>query len=255
MLELYHWEPALNSGEPLILLKEKCIPFRSRYVDLLKLKQHEPKFLDINPDGQVPVLVHDKKVVTGMSIMLQYIDDVFPKKPLMPADLGDQYQVFFWVKYVEERIAPAISLLGWHRFTRPTLKPAVIAKARKSVRKLPPERQAVWKQALKDSCADAEIGLARDSLALAVGKLEGALKHSPWLAGQSYSLADIALVFMARAMRNVIPDIMNAKATPKTWAWLKKLERRKAVNDVLALARTAEPDKIFAPGPEMARWG
>ena len=255
MLTLYHWEPAPNSGEPLILLKEKGLPFHSRYVDVLKLKQHEPKFLALNPEGQVPVLVHDGKVITGMSIMLQYIDDVVPKKRLTPANLAEQYQVFFWVKYVEERIAPAIMELGWHQFTRPTLKPAFFDKAKKSIRKLPVERRQVWKQALKDSYSEQDLVLARDSLALAVGKLEASLTAWPWLAGQSYSLADIALVFMVRAMRNVIPDIVNAKATPKLWAWLKKMERRKAVKEVLDMARTNEPDRIFAPGPEMARWG
>ena len=255
MLTLYHWEPGPNSGEPLILLKEKGIPFRSRYVDVLKQKQHDPKVLALNPEGQVPVLVHDGRAITGMSIMLQYLDYVFPKKKLTPDNLAEQYQVFFWVKYVEERIAPAIMELGWHQFTRPTLEPVFIDKAKKSMRKLPAERRQVWKQALKDSYSEQDLALARDSLALAVGKLEDSLKQWPWLAGQSYSLADIALVFMVRAMRNVIPDIVNAKATPNLWAWLRKMERRKAVKEGLEMARVGEPDKIFAPGPEMARWG
>ena len=255
MLTLYHWEPSLNSGEPFACLLEKGIPFRSRYVDLLKLKQHEPKFLALNPDGQVPVLVHDGKIVTGMSIMLQYIDDAFPKKPLTPKNLAEQYQVFFWVKYVEERIAPSLALLGWHMFTRPAIKPAILAKARKTIKRLPPERQGVWTKAIRDSYSENDLAMARDVLKMAVGKLEDALDHWPWLAGQTYSLADIALVFMVRAMRNVIPDVINAKATPKLWAWLKKMERRKAIKDTLDTARTKEPDKTFAPGPEPARWG
>jgi hypothetical protein len=59
MLELYHAEPVANSMKVLLCLKEKGIEFTSHYVDLLRFEQHQPEFVAINPNGQVPVLVHD----------------------------------------------------------------------------------------------------------------------------------------------------------------------------------------------------
>ena len=108
---------------------------------------------------------------------------------------------------------------------------------------------------LAEACAAGQRAFGENYVQEAVAKMEAALAKAPWIAGEGYSLADIALLFMARAMRVATPEILNAKAAPKTWAWLKKMERRRAVKDVLATARRAEPDKLFMPGPEPARWG
>jgi glutathione S-transferase len=65
MLKLYHAEPLANSLKCLIPLKEKGLAFESVYVDLHKFEQHEPWFVAINPDGQVPVLDHDGVIVVA----------------------------------------------------------------------------------------------------------------------------------------------------------------------------------------------
>ena len=59
MMKLYHAEPAANSLKALLSFKEKGLEFESVYVDLHKFEQHEPWFVAINPEGQVPVLDHD----------------------------------------------------------------------------------------------------------------------------------------------------------------------------------------------------
>ena len=58
MLKLYHAEPVANSLKTLINLKEKGLEFESIYIDLHRFEQHEPAFVAINPEGQVPVLDH-----------------------------------------------------------------------------------------------------------------------------------------------------------------------------------------------------
>ena len=67
MLKLYHAEPMANSLKSLIPLKEKGLQFESIYVDLHKFEQHEPWFVKINPEGQVPVLIHDGNTITEAS--------------------------------------------------------------------------------------------------------------------------------------------------------------------------------------------
>jgi GSH-dependent disulfide-bond oxidoreductase len=254
-LELYHWEPTVHSGEILLYLEERQLPFRSHYVDLLELEQHRPAFLQLNPTGQVPVLAHDGRVLTETGLLLQYLEDAFAGSGLTPATAAERYEVSFWIKYSAERIAPAVSLLGWRESTRPQLGAAQIAAARASLAALPIERQRIWQKALDDSYSAEEIALMRESLAFACAKLEQALAAHPFLAGDTYSVADIALFFMTRAIRGLLPDILNAAQTPKTLEWLRKLERRPAVAAVLALSRGPAPERMYAPGPELARWG
>ncbi len=255
MLELYHWEPNVDSGEPLICLKEKKLAFESRYVDLLQLQQREADFLRLNPSGQVPVLVHDGRVITEAGLAMLYLEDTFPQRSLMPQSLAEQYEVHFWIKYAEERIVPYVTLLGWHRITRPALERATIDRARGTLGQLPQERRMLWEKALDGICPDDEIELAGEALGAAARQLERSLGRARWLAGGSYSLADIALVLAARALRVVMPGLLTAERAPRTLDWLRRLEERPAIRETLALARVPAPERVFAPGPEPARWG
>jgi glutathione S-transferase len=255
MLELYHWEPTLDSGEPLVALKEKALPFRAHYVDLAELQQHQPGYLRLNPSGQVPVLVHDGRVITEAGLILEYLEDAFPERPLRPAELAGRYRVRFWIKYAEERVAPYAALLGWLAIGRPALTAAAVEQARQSIRQLPAERRQLWEKALAGSWSEEEIVLARASLSSAVRLIEQTLREAPYLAGDTYSIADIALVFIVRALRTAAPEIASAERAPATLGWLGRLEGRPAVAETLALARTSAPERAFAPGPEPARWG
>ena len=40
----------------------------------------KPEYLELNPNGVVPTLVHDGKVIIDSSVILEYLDEVvFPK--------------------------------------------------------------------------------------------------------------------------------------------------------------------------------
>src|SRR5271169_1413380 len=118
MLELYHAEPAANSMKPLIALFEKGLEFKSHYVNLLTFEQHEPWFVKLNPNGQVPVLVHDGATITESTVINEYLDDVFPNLPLRPADPVERARMRIWNKYVDEYFCPALSMIGWHVMVR-----------------------------------------------------------------------------------------------------------------------------------------
>jgi glutathione S-transferase len=102
MLELYHAEPVANSMKPLICLKEKELEFVSHYVNLLKFEQHSPEFVKINPNGQVPVLIHNGAVITESTVINEYLEDVFPGVPLRPEDPVERARMRIWSKFVDE---------------------------------------------------------------------------------------------------------------------------------------------------------
>jgi glutathione S-transferase len=80
MLKLYHAEPAANSLKALLSFKEKGLEFESVYVDLHKFEQHEPWFVAINPEGQVPVLDHDGVIITHTTVIGEYLEMPFPTR-------------------------------------------------------------------------------------------------------------------------------------------------------------------------------
>jgi len=118
MLELYHAEPVANSMKVLLCMKEKNIEFTSHYLNLLRFEQHSPAFVKINPNGQVPVLVHDGAVITESSVINEYLDEVFPDVPLKPDDAVERARMRIWTKFVDEYFMPALSMIGWHIMVR-----------------------------------------------------------------------------------------------------------------------------------------
>ena len=57
--------------------------------DLIELDLSKPRpswFLDINPAGKVPALVHDGKPLNESSIINEYLEDVFPGRSAFPSD-------------------------------------------------------------------------------------------------------------------------------------------------------------------------
>jgi glutathione S-transferase len=256
MLELYHWEPTFNSAEPLICLEEKGLSYEPHYVNLLRFEQHEPAYLRLNPMGQVPALVHDGRVITETSLMIQYLDAAFPVPSLTPSSPADRYLMHVWVRTSDDYFGPPLALLGWHlsgaagEFTAAQVEAAKIGIAR-----LPPERQSVWQAAFEDSYSEEQLGAARTTLGLCAQRIENALRPRGWLAGSAYSLADIAIFPMARALASLLPELLSERDTPALRAWLQRIEARPAVGKVLGMARSADPAARFAPGPEPARWG
>jgi len=81
MLKVSQGEPLINSLTVLAALKEKGLQFESVYIDLRKFAQHEPWYVAINPDGQVPALDHDGAIITHTTVINEYLEDAFPGTP------------------------------------------------------------------------------------------------------------------------------------------------------------------------------
>jgi glutathione S-transferase/GST-like protein len=255
VFELYHWEPTLNSAEPLICLKERGAEFKSHYVDLLRFEQHTREFLHLNPQGQVPVLIDEDRVITETSLMIQYIDAKVGGAPLAAETCADRYRMHVWSKMADDYFAPALAVLGWHMRMAGRLTTDVREMAAAGLNRLPVERQAIWRTALADSYSPEQLDTARRSLSIMASRLEEGLRGSDWLAGPRYSLAEIAVFPMARALSKLLPELINDWGTPRVVNWLARVAERPAVREVSRFARTNDPDAQFAPGPETSRWG
>jgi maleylacetoacetate isomerase/maleylpyruvate isomerase len=49
-------------------------------------EQHSPEYRKLNPQGEIPTLVHDNKVIAQSFAIIEYLDEVFSQNPLFPKD-------------------------------------------------------------------------------------------------------------------------------------------------------------------------
>jgi glutathione S-transferase len=240
MLELYHAEPMANSVKVLICLAEKNQQFVSHYVNLLLFEQHSPEYLAVNPDGVVPTLVHDGVTITESSIINEYLDEVFPEPPLKPAGVVERARMRIWTKYVDDYFGPAASRIGWHFLLHPIASRLSPKEREERLARIPlRDRREKWATVAGSSFTPAQLAEAKDQIAEGVRRMEAILNESRWMAGDSYSLADIATYCVAPGLPRLAPELMNEVATPRIVQWLSAMNERPAVRAALAM-----PNKV-----------
>ena len=238
MLELYHYEPSANSAKPLICLKEKGLEFTSHYIDLHSFEQHSPAYVKINPNGQVPALVHDGKIITESTVINEYLDDVFPAVPLRPKDPNERAEMRIWSKFVDEYYCPALSLIGWNHMIQDIVKDLSKEEFENFLARIPLEEQRVkWRLAATKSFPQEQLDDAVRKLRFSMKRHEERLKKWTWLAGSGYSLADVNTYSMTASMPFFFSGFVNEKDTPRSIEWLQRMNERPGVKAALAMAR------------------
>lgn len=251
-LDLYHWEPTVNSGEVLIYLAEKQLAFTGHYVDVLAFEQHTREFLALNPRGELPVLVHDGAVFTETMLILEYLEAAFPPAAFVPEAPGERYRMRVWTKLAHDYFAPALTVLGWHLHMVPRMNEREGRTIEANLDALPRDRQTIWRMALDDAYTEDYLLRARQAIEVAVHRMAESLSGDDWLAGSQYSLADMAVFPSAYALAGLVPELPEQ---PRVKQWLQLMQKRPAVQAALAMGRSARPQEMFAPGPELSRWG
>ena len=70
-----------------VAMNLKGLVAEEKMVDLTKGEQNDPGFLKINPLGAIPALVEDGRPALTQSLaILEYLDEIAPAPPLLPAD-------------------------------------------------------------------------------------------------------------------------------------------------------------------------
>lgn len=257
MLELYHGEPNGAALKALIVLHEKELPFTSRYLDLLETTPFDDVVeVAYNLEREAPILVHQGQPIAETLFMSMYLDDAFPERPLQSGEALDLWSLLVWGRFCGEVLAPAVGTLGSKIHLVPALAKRdrpVLEAAVGSLRTL--ERRQAWLQALNDTFSDEEIAESRRKAAIAVARIEAALADSDWLAGPTFSLADIEVFAHADALPLLAPEVASPAAAPRLNAWLDRVRARPSVIKARAHSRTGAPQTAFVPGPEHSRWG
>ena len=243
MLKLYHAEPVANSLKALIALKEKGLPFESVYVDLHKFEQHEPWFLKINPEGQVPILDHDGAVITHTSVINEYLEDAFPETaPLRPSDPIGKARMRYWNKFCDEHVMNYVSIHGWHRMVGVIARSVESGEFERLMSRIPLyEQREKWRTA-RSGFSEADLANATRKIEVAVDKVEKQLVETPWIAGETYTLADVNFFsYCGISLQRMFPEMQVERRAPRVVDWLERMRARPGVKAALEMPNRTNP--------------
>jgi glutathione S-transferase len=193
MLYLYHGSTSVCAVKARLTLAEKNLAWDGEVLDLHRGDQHRPEYRKLNPNEVVPTLVHDGRVVIESTLIIEYLDEAFPTPALMPADPYARAQARLWMKKIDDYLHAACSTVTFAiAFLRMLLKktPAEL-EARFAAMPDPAYRER-QRLSIQHGVAAPHVPPALRAYDRYVGEMEAALTTAPYLAGETYSLADAA---------------------------------------------------------------
>jgi len=182
-------------------LAEKGLPFVDRHVDLGSKENLGSDFLRLNPKGLVPVLLDGDIVVSDSTVILEYIEDRWPDRPLRPATPLERARMRRWTKHVDEVLHPAWPGIAWPILVRPKWQMKSSQEVEAMLAALLDDKRRERQRRLFEQGLDSsEFQSSMSTFLGTCEEMETDLSTSSWLAGNAYSLADITLLAYFVAM-------------------------------------------------------
>jgi glutathione S-transferase len=137
------------------MLEELGVPYETVILDY-EGAMKTPEYLAINPMGKVPALRHGDQIVTECAAICAYLADAFPAAGLAPPP-GRRADYYRWLFFAAGPVEAAIM---------------------DKYRKLEPD-------------AEQQRMIGYGSFDRTIAALDAAVTRNPWLAGDSFSAADV----------------------------------------------------------------
>jgi glutathione S-transferase len=251
VLELYHNINSVCAQKVRIALAEKG---KQAQEHLLTLRgdQNDPAYLKLNPNGVVPTLVHDGKPVVESSLILYYVDDIFPDPPLMPNEPLARFQVRMYNKLIDEYVHNSCTILTFATAFRPNFLKVPREVWLAEINKAPLKRRAEYKRSVIDHGLDSEF--VADALAQhqkLLSWMGDSLERGPYLAGGSFSNAECAVIPYILRLELLRLEALWADQ-PAIADWWARMRSRPSVKAAIFDRMTEKdwaPFKTLAPDP------
>ncbi|MBX3187804.1 MAG: glutathione S-transferase family protein [Labilithrix sp.] len=193
---VFHYAPMSSAVTVHWALEELGVPYEKVKIDLAARDQDRPAFLALNPNGKVPLLVHDGTPIFESVAIMTHLGETFGvQKRLFPEPGLKRAEVMKWLVWCNVSLGEALS--RWLHNTSP---------------RIPAERHNA--KAAEVAKADVEKHL---------GILDSALEGRSWLVTDSFGLVDLHVSGWVAYVGMCGFDLAR---WPKVDAWVKKAAAR-----------------------------
>lgn len=191
----------------LILLEELNLKYELRELDLTKGQHKDPRYLALQPFGKIPAVVYGDHKLFESRAILRYIaknntDDI-------DLTLGDNVYVDMWLEVESQNFNPPISKFIYEKVFKQ------------------------WKDA-EATIDENVLSQALEELGKVLDVYETHLQESKYIAGKSFSIADISHIPYLHMFIKCGDEYKKfVKKYPHVYKWYKRMLMRDSVKEVL----------------------
>ena len=198
---------------------------------------------EIHPNGVVPAIDDNGRIVVESNAIMEYIDETFDGPSLRPDDTWERAQMRVWLDKSEHVLHRNMHLISHnrahaHRWTEYEAKYDRERLLEKVHNQPDIQRRRDEIHHAEEGIDQATMDFAADRIDDQLALMEGALSEHDWLVGDGFSLADMAVLpFVERFNVNGYDDRVSAK--PHLVEWYERVFARPAIKKAFAFA---DPD-------------
>jgi glutathione S-transferase len=201
MLVLYEFGNSVCCQKVRLVLCEKALAWESRQVKLFRSEQYRPDYLELNPKGVVPTLLHDGRPVIESTLICEYLEEIFPEPRLVPEAAYERARMRLWSKAVDEGLHEGVTEISFSAMFRERMKNMSEGERAARFRNVDdPRRRDRFVSTYEHGVESPFVLWASAAYERAFKSIDGTLAQGgEWLAGGAFSLAEVNLMpYLAR---------------------------------------------------------
>jgi len=227
-LELYHSNWSICAQKVRLVIAEKGLEAVEHHVDLRAREQQTPVYLKLNPKGYVPTLVHNGRPVIESALICEYLDEVFPEPALSPVDPVDRAYMRTWTRRPDDGLHRACATVTNAIAFRLQWLEKPLDEIERMLAATPDPARRTWRREMIENGTQSPLFVnavwAYDSL---LGDMEHALQARDWLAGDTYTLADVSLTSYLNRVAELQFHPMWQQNRPRVSDWFDRIRARR----------------------------
>jgi glutathione S-transferase len=210
VLELYHNNMSVCAQKVRLVLREKGLRPIEHHLNLRAGDATRPEYLKLNPNGVIPTLIDQGVAIIESTVICEYLEDAYPQPPLRPIKPLPRAAMRAWTLRPDAGLHHACGITTFaiaFRHQMLALPPEEIE------RQISQKPDSTVRDNLRQTIA---LGVQAPQVANALkvynkmlGQLSSQLSQSAWVAGDEYSLADVA----------ILPYVCRLEDLALSWLW------------------------------------
>ena len=198
-------------------------------MELFSWDQFKQEYLQINPNGVVPALEHNDEIILDSAVILEYLEDIFPKiNPMRSADPVKCAQMRTMMRFIDEVPTPAIRIPSYNLAFLPHFQSMSKDEFQLLADSKPLRREFLLKMG-QTGFSTTDMNEAMSRLRRGVQRINDWIEQSggPWFQGSEMSYADIAVMPVIVRIQDINLSHFWDKY-PKIANWLSLIQEKNA---------------------------